>query len=153
MSPSKKNFAAGRIRELLLTAACPTLFALPTQIGRTVIMFCRASDAIPVAFHRIPLQIYQRFADDSRCTCDVLGRVRRRNKSSLKLRRREINAALQTSVEKLGEHFQVTSLRTRQINDRTRAKEDTKHRAEPVKRDVDICIVDRVARELCELRT
>ena len=76
---------------------------------------------------------------------DVSDRMRRRDEASLKLRRREINTALQTSVKKPGEHFQIASLRAGEIDNRRRSKEQTKHRTEPVKGDVDVCALDRVS--------
>ena len=74
------------------------------------------------------------------------------NESRLKLRWREIDAALQTSMKKTGEHLQVASLRAGKVDNRPRSKEQTKHRAEPVKRGLDFYILDRVARELFQLR-
>jgi len=42
--------------------------------------------------------------------------------------------------EKTGEHFQIASPRTDQIDNRRGSKEQTKHRTEPVTRDVDLCV-------------
>ena len=88
----------------------------------------------------------QCFTHDSARALDVSGRVRRGDEASLKLRRREINAALQTSVKKTGEHFQIASLRAGEIDNRRGSKEQTKHRTEPVKGDVDVCALDCVTR-------
>ena len=47
---------------------------------------------------------------------DVSRRMRRRNKASLKLRRREVDAAFQAGMEKFREHFQVASLGSGKID-------------------------------------
>ena len=62
----------------------------------------------------------------SRTACaralDIIRRVRRGDEASLKLRRREIDAALQTSVKKSRERFQIASLRAGEIDNRRGAK-------------------------------
>src|SRR5438093_2322605 len=78
--------------------------------------------------------------------------MRRGNKAGLKLRRSEIDAAFQTSVKKPGEHFQIASLRACEIDNWSCCKEQTKQRTEPVKRDAELRIFDRCARELFKLR-
>src|SRR5215467_13684607 len=78
--------------------------------------------------------------------------MRRRNKAGLKLRGCEINAALQTSMEKPGEHFQVASLRPREIDNCACRKEQTKQRTESVKRGLGVRVLDRCARELFKSR-
>src|SRR5437867_8250864 len=98
------------------------------------------------------LKFCQRLAHYRRCALDIGRCVGRRNESGLKLRWREVNAALQTSMEKSGEHFQVASLRAGEIDDWTRGKEHTKHRTVPVKRDLDLRVLNRVSRQLFELR-
>ena len=69
--------------------------------------------------------------------------MRSGDEASLKLRRREIDAALQTRVKKTAKRFQIASLRAREIDDRRVGKEQTKHRAEPVKSYIDIRALDR----------
>ena len=88
----------------------------------------------------------QCFTHDSARALDVSDCVRRGDEAGLELRRREIDAALQTSVKKAGEHFQIASLRAGEIDNRRGSKEQTKHRTEPVKRDVDVCALDCVTR-------
>ena len=53
--------------------------------------------------------------------------MRRGNEPRLKLRRREINAALQAAAEKFGEHFQIAPLRADKINNRAARKQQTQH--------------------------
>ena len=43
-------------------------------------------------------------------------------------------------MEKSGEHFQVASSRTSEIDNWPGGEEQTKHRTEPVKRDIDLCM-------------
>src|SRR5437773_114700 len=62
---------------------------------------------------------------------------------------------------KLGEHFQVASSRTSEIDNWPGGKEQTKHRTQSVKRDVDLCMsatgrircgeLDGVSRDLFKL--
>ncbi len=70
------------------------------------------------------------------------------NESGLKLRRREINAAFQATPEKFREHFQIASLRASEIMNWSWRKEQTKQRTDPVKREFEIGVFDRCAREL-----
>jgi hypothetical protein len=68
------------------------------------------------------------------------------------LRRREIDSALQTSLKEAGEHFQIASLCAGEIDNRRGSEEQTKHRTEPVKGDVDVCALDRATRQRFKLR-
>src|SRR5262249_51285638 len=112
--------------------------------------FVRRWVAIPSRAHGVPcltrLQLRQYFTHDSARALDVSGRVRRGDEAGFKLRRRKIDAAFQTSVKKTGEYFQIASLRVGEIDDRRGSKEQTKHRTEPVKGDVDVCTLDCVTR-------
>src|SRR5262249_3285626 len=72
--------------------------------------------------------------------------------ASLKLRRRKIDAALQTIVKETSEHLQIASLRTCEIDNRRGSKEQTKHRAEPMKSDVDPCALNCVTHARFNLR-
>src|SRR4029077_1544622 len=95
---------------------------------------------------RLPLQLCQRFAHDSGRPLDVSRRVCCGDEASLKLLRRKINAALQTSVKETGEHFQIASLRAGEIDNRPGSKEQTKHRAAPVEGGVRLCLLGCVTR-------
>ena len=109
----------------------------------------------PSAFageHACCLQLRQCFTHDSARALDVSHCVRCGDEASFKLRRREIDAAFQTSVKKTGEHFQIASLRAGEIDNRRGSKEQTKHRTEPVKGDVDLCVLDCVTRIGFKLR-
>ena len=92
------------------------------------------------------LQELQRFTHNIARALDICQRVRGRDEASLKLRRREIDTVFQTSVKEPGEHFQIASLRAREIDNRRGSKEQTKHRTKPVKSDVYICALDCVTR-------
>src|SRR6516225_1816099 len=78
--------------------------------------------------------------------------MRRRNEAGLKLRGREINAALQASMEKPGEHPEIASPRAREIDNWSCREEQTKQRTEPVKGDLQVRVFDRCARELFKSR-
>src|SRR5213594_4651872 len=64
-------------------------------------------------------------------------------------------------MEKSGEHFQVASSRTGEIDNWPGGKEQTKHRTQSVKGDIDLCLsatarircgeLDSVSRELFKL--
>ena len=82
------------------------------------------------------LETGQDITHDSTCALDLSRRVRCGDETGLKLRRREINASLQTGLKKACEHFQIASLRFGEIEYWRGSKEQTKHRAEPVKGDV-----------------
>src|SRR5262250_161895 len=56
-------------------------------------------------------------------------------------------------MKKPGKHLQVASLRAGKIDNRPASEEQTKHRTDPMKCDVDFCFRDRLSRELFELRT
>jgi hypothetical protein len=105
-----------------------------------------------VAGARLPLQARQCVTHDSARALDVSHSVRCGDEASLKLRRREIDAAFQTSMEKTGEHFQIASLRAGEIDNGRGSKEQTKHRTEPVKRDIDVRVLDCVTRKSFKLR-
>src|SRR5882757_3917608 len=55
-------------------------------------------------------------------------------------------------MKKSRERFQIAPPRTRDIDNRPRGEEQTKHRTDPVKRDVDLRMVDGTPREFLELR-
>src|SRR2546430_9781514 len=101
------------------------------------------TQSIPTAMRLIAAypwskQFCKRLVHYRRCPLDIGGCVSCGNESGFKLRWREINAALQTGMEKSSEHFQVASLSASKIDNWTRGKEHTKHRAEAMKRDVDL---------------
>ena len=81
----------------------------------------------------IHLNLDQRLSHHRARALDILGGMRRRNKSRFKLRRREKNAALRTSVKEAREHFEIASLRAGQIDNRSTRKKQTKHRTNSVK--------------------
>src|SRR5262249_23538996 len=95
---------------------------------------------------QLSLQNDQCFTDDSAGLLNVFRGVRNGDEVGLKLRRGEINAALQTSVKETGENFQIASLRASEINNRRGGKEQAKHRTKPVKGDVEVCALDCVTR-------
>ena len=72
------------------------------------------------------LQLCQSFAHNSARAPKVFRCVRCGNESGLELRRCKINAALQTTVEKSGEHLQIASLRACEIMNWFCGKEQTK---------------------------
>src|SRR5437764_5013715 len=76
--------------------------------------------------------------------------MRAGNEAGFELRRCEINAALETGMEKLGELFQVAPFRAGKIDNRPGGKEQTEHRTDAMKRDVDLCVCDRGAGEFFE---
>ncbi len=76
----------------------------------------------------------------------------RRNETGFELRWREINTAFQTSVEKLREPSWIAPFCPGKIDNRRARKKQTEHRAEAVKCDVDLCVRDRLACELFEVR-
>src|SRR5438045_5282737 len=91
--------------------------------------------AVPVAFRslqaaRLPLQTCQGFAYNASSLLDVFVAVSRGNKCGLELRRRKIDAALETRVKKLREFFGIAALRGFQIEDRTTGENETKHRTD-----------------------
>jgi hypothetical protein len=92
------------------------------------------------------LQASQRFGNNRARTLDVSGRMRCGDEAGLELRRREIDTALQASVKKTPKLFQIASLRAGEIDNRRASKEQTKHRPEPVKGDVDFCVFNCVLR-------
>ena len=55
-------------------------------------------------------------------------------------------------MKKSRERFQIAPLRARDIDNRPRGEEQTKHRAHPVKRRIDLRMVDDTPREFFELR-
>src|SRR5437763_15359355 len=103
-------------------------------VGRAVL--CTPGGRNSISAHGVArpyvLQLCQRFTHDSARALDICQRVRRRDEASFKLRRREIDAALQTSVKEPAEHFQIASLRAGKTDNRRGTKEQTKHRTEPV---------------------
>src|SRR5712692_6664610 len=77
--------------------------------------------------------------------------MRRRNKSGFKLRRGKIDAALQAAVKKLGEHFQIAPLRADKIDNWAAREEQTKHRTDPMKCNVDLGLRDGISRGFLKL--
>src|SRR5205085_4001110 len=70
----------------------------------------------------------QCLAHDGGCAFDVLGRVRGGEESGFELRRGEVNAAIETSVEKAREFFRVAALGGCQIGHWFAREEKAKHR-------------------------
>src|ERR1700694_4877721 len=100
----------------------------------------------------LPLQLLQTFADDLAGALNVRGRMRRRNEAGFKLRRCEIDPALQAAVKKFCEHFQIAPLGAIKIDNWAAGKEQTEHRADSMKRDVDLGPRDGISRRFLKLR-
>src|ERR1700730_10656754 len=75
-----------------------------------------------------------------------------RNKAGFELRRCEVDAAFQTSVEKFRERLQIAALRAGKIDNRSTREEETKHRTNAMKGDVALRLRDGVSGQLFELR-
>jgi hypothetical protein len=82
---------------------------------------------------RLPLQFCQCLADDASSLLDVFVAVSGRNECGLELRRRKINAALETGMKKLREFLGVATLSGFQIEDWTAGEKEAKHRTDAVK--------------------
>src|SRR4029450_11324857 len=107
LSPSKKNFAAGRIRESLVVVMSREVETSLDVWGDSIkrfLAFARNDKREPLARSKIlsafsgkhelfPLQDRQHFANYRGCALEILRQVRRGDKPGFKLRWREVDFA------------------------------------------------------------
>src|SRR6266478_3861310 len=86
----------------------------------------------PFGGHRQPLQ-QKTFADDRCGTFDIVGTMSRGKEPGFELRRRKINAAIETGLEEPREFFRIASFRTGQIGHWFRGEKETEHGTNAVK--------------------